>query len=352
LSVFIVLFLSVINDTEKTYEKITVYGLGNFGLAMMSHIDRAVGDEVELSAYARGCNTVDYIREHGRHPDKFPDYELPSRFQVTSDSSESIKDADLVVLAIPSAATRIVIDEIAGSLKPGATLLNTSKALDVHTGRRLSEVYGKKLNGFDYDYALLAGGTIDKDLFDRQPLGADVASKRLIVAQNISRLLSTPSLSVTPTNDLVGVEFASAMKNVVSVISGFVQGREYDQGTMTYTISKTAGSIGRACVALGAKERTFAIDSQCWGNDMWMSSIGGKTRNQQFGIRLGQGEPVAQALQAMKKEGKTVESVSTVTSLGLYPTIMEVSPVKALHDFIVRGSIDGDEFARRLFSYL
>lgn len=317
----------------------------------MQHIDRVAGDDATLRAYVRG-DTAAHIQEHGRHPSKFTDSELSRRFDIVSEPAEAVSGADLVILATPSLSTRSVLEEVGANLKPGVTLLNTAKALDVQTGKRLSEIYADTLVGFDYNYALFAGGTIDRELLDDQPLGADIASEKLEVAQKITQFLSSSSLSLTPTQDLIGVEFASAMKNVISVISGFVQGREYDTGTMTYAISKTAGSIGRACVVMGANERTFAIDSQCWGNDMWMSSIGGKTRNQQFGIRLGRGETVDEALEGMKSEGKTVESVSTVASLGLYPTLMEVSPVKALHDFIVTRKINGDAFAERLFSYL
>lgn len=334
------------------FENITVYGLGYFGLAFMQHVDRVAQDEADLRAYVRGNGAATHIQEHGRHPQKFTDSELSRRFNVVSNPEEAVEGADLVVMATPSSSTRDVLDEIAPSLRPGVTILNTAKALDIQTGRRLSEVYAEILGDFDYNYALFAGGTIDRELLDDQPLGADVASERVSVAQKLAQFLSTSNLSLTPTHDLMGVEMASAMKNVISVVSGFVQGREYDTGTMTYAISKTAGSIGRACIAMGALERTFAIDSQCWGNDMWMSSIGGTTRNQQFGIRLGRGETIDEALEGMKQEGKTVESVSTVGSLGLYPTLMEVSPVKSLHDFIVTRKIDGDAFAERLFSYL
>jgi glycerol-3-phosphate dehydrogenase (NAD(P)+) len=194
-------------------------------------------------------------------------------------------------------------------------LLNTAKALDTETGSRLSHVCELELPGLDYTFAMLAGGTIAAYLFRHEPLGADVACEDAEVAEWLAELLSSDNLTVYPTTDLVGVEYASAFKNVVSILAGIINGMGYSYGSETHVITRAAHEIELiATKVYGARPETFSMHSQCWGNDLWMSCTGG-TRNREFGVHLGKGMSVDATLKRMAGERKTVEGVQTLRTL-------------------------------------
>lgn len=330
------------------FERVSVIGLGYFGIAFLEHLGRINDGSFSVVAHARDQEQVEALKSTGSHPAKFSDHKLPDSFEYTHNACEAVNESDLVLLSTPSSSTRDILRPIRGALRPKVTILNTAKALDSETGRRLSEVVEDELVGVEYDYALFAGGTIADEFLNDQPLGANVASSDKGVADRLASFLSSKNLYIDSTEDLFGVELASAMKNVVSVAAGVAQGKGYNIGTETYVISRVAGEIGRVCVQMGASADTFSIASQCWGNDMLMSAIG-PTRNRAFGVLLGQGLNPDEALAVMSRQNKTVESVSTISSFQHRPEFLEVPALKILYRCLVAQEVSVDEMARQLF---
>ncbi len=337
--------VSVTQQERDPIQTVSVYGLGYFGGAFLSQVDRVNDGSLDVIAYSHNGDEVAGLLENGSHP-KFPGQELPENVLYTNDPEEAVDKADLLIMATPSSTTRDVLRTIKGNLSPGVILLNTAKALDVETGERLSKVYERELTQ-EYEYALFAGGTIAAHFFDDQPLGADIASENVSVAKQLAALLTTDNLYVNPTDDLYGVEMASALKNVVSVAAGIARGSEFDYGTETRIISVLAGKIGEVCVKTGARPDTFSIGSQCWGNDMFMSATG-NTRNRNFGALIGQGSSVKLSLETMAERGKTVESVSTLRSLATHPELLEIPGLRILYELIVQESISSKDAREQL----
>jgi len=294
--------------------KIGIYGLGQFGYALLKHLDVHNQGRYQLHAYARNQELLSYLRQHRRHLHFHKKVEVSSTVVFDSDLASFVDDADIVILAVKSDAIREVLIQLNSFLKSNVILLNTAKAL-AEEGRIISDVVYDVLSSKKYYYAIFAGGTIASDLFQQEPLGADVACESLDVAESLVNILHSGNLSVYPSTDVVGVEYASAFKNVISILSGIVKGMGFSYGSQTHAISRTAYEVERLVVReLGGKPETFFMNSQCWGNDMWMSCTG-ETRNRQFGMLLGQGQSVDTALAEMNRQYKEVEGVKTVQVL-------------------------------------
>jgi len=316
-------------------KKISIYGLGNFGYAILKHLDSKDNKDFSLHGYDRNKKLMNHLRRNHKHLYFHKSIKVSKLIRFDKSVKELMENCDMLILAINSDSTREVLRKIKNHINKKLVIVNTAKALDYQTGKRISQVIRKELNRIDYDYALLAGGTIAKDLFSHEPLGIDVACENKQILQKLVQIFQASNLTVYPTTDLIGVEYASAFKNIISILAGIIKGMNFSYGSETHIISRSAHEIEKIVLKnLGGKSKTFGIQSQCWGNDLWMSSTG-NTRNREFGILLGQGMAVDEAIRKMKKEEKTIEGLKTIQALGNIRALRNYPLTNFLYEFIV-----------------
>ncbi len=321
-------------------KNIAIYGVGAFGYAILKHLDNKQDSTLQLIGYDHLPEVAESLTTKRTHPFFHTTTSISESPVFVTTPEELLRDAAIVVLAVSSDSSRDVARTIKAHARPGVIIVNIAKALDKKTGKRISEVIAEELASFDYRYAALAGGTTADDFFHHEPLGVDIASPDKATGNELKQLFTSDNLDITTTDDLLGVEYASALKNVVSILAGIVHGLGFSYGSETHIISVTAGSIGRVCVEqLGAQPETFSIASQSWGNDMWMSCTG-NTRNRAFGELLGKGKPANEALAEMRKDRKLVEGVNTLQIIDQLPALKEITAIQLLHELIIDQTID------------
>ncbi len=316
--------------------KISVYGLGQFGYALLRHLEKNLTDGNVLYGYDYRPSVVQHFKKTGEHPFLYPGYKIKSTTNISSFPRRILEQADIVILSVPSSSTLDIIPELQDYAKDNVILVNTAKALDYETGKRLSLLYEDNLHKIIYKYCLFAGGTIASDLFNTQILGAVIASEDLETANHARFILESDHLRLHTTTDLKGTEYASAFKNVISIMTGIIHGKGYSYGSETYILSKIAGEVENLIIReLGGERETFSISSQSWGNDMFMSATG-NTRNRQFGILLGKGMSTEEALLEMEKEKKTVEGIKTLEAIGKITELSKHPLLEYLHGTIIK----------------
>ncbi len=298
----------------KNFKKVAVIGAGNFGFALTSHLDRQKEDGLEIALYDHRQETVDYIKKHRVHPRFYPTVSLSTRVAVTHDYAELMAETDIVILAMVSTALESVLDEIKPLIKKPTIVMSIMKALDDDTGSVLSMVIEKKLAELPVTTAVLVGGTTGEELTQEQYLGMTLASRDIEVARALAPVFANEYIQVQTSTDILGSQYASSLKNLISLVVGVVAGLGFSYGTQTHALSLTAAECENLAVELGADHQTFSFASQCWGNDMVMSATG-KTRNRALGELLGQGMLFSEAVAKMKAEGKTAESANTLVIL-------------------------------------
>jgi glycerol-3-phosphate dehydrogenase (NAD(P)+) len=320
--------------------RLAIYGIGNFGYAWVKHFDAMSDDSIEVVAYDRDPTVVESLRSSRTHPFLHKGVTLSDRVTFASTPEELVSGADVVLLSVTSDATREVISSMCPHLSDGVTLVNTAKALDNKTGAPLSTIVSESMGDTPYTYALLSGGTIAADLFAQEPLGIDLACADTTCASDLVTLFTSSNLRVYQSQDLSGVEYAGALKNVIAILAGIIHGMGFSYGSETHVISRCAGEIQDLVTThLGGSPATFDMSSQCWGNDLWMSCTG-NTRNRAFGVLLGQGKSISQALAEMAAQHKTVEGVRTIAVLDTLEGISNYPLLHFLYQYIEKESVD------------
>lgn len=317
---------------------VSIYGIGNFGYAFLKHLDNKNDGSYKLTAYDRNPSRVEYLKANHSHPFLHKDTKLSDNITFVDDTNQLLDNCDIVLLAVPSTATREVMRIIRSRITRPIIIINTAKSLDKDSGKGLSAIAEEELMGANYSYALLAGGTIAGDLFKHEPLGADIACKDPSSLPVLKELFQSGTLHINTTLDLIGVEYAAAFKNIVSILAGVINGMGLSYGAETHIISRTAQMIGDVCInKLGAMPSTFSIGSQSWGNDMWMSCTG-NTRNREFGRLVGGGMSATHALEKMASANKLVEGVNTLRVITNVQDIYEIPLIKLLYEVTIQGS--------------
>lgn len=298
--------------------KISIFGIGNFGFAILKHLDNKQlvynHKYFELYAHDRNNRLIENLNKNKKHLLHHKNIRIGDTIVFTKDIHQLIANTDILILAVTSDAIREVISKLKYFINKDLIILNTAKALDKRTGKRCSEIIKDELIGIKYNcfLAMLSGGTIAEDLFNHEPLGVDIASSDETTLKILKNIFISSNLNVYTTNDLIGVEYASAFKNVLSIFSGIVEGLGFSYGSRTHMISRASKEIKTLVVdKLGGLESTFSIESQCWGNDMWMSCTG-NTRNREFGILIGKNVNPKDVYMEMKRNNKAIEGMNTV----------------------------------------
>ena len=314
--------------------KVGLIGAGNFGFALMYHLDRKQDDNLSLCLYDRNPETVAHIQRTHTHPRYFPTVELSEKVVVTDDLSVLMTDCQVLILAMVSTATTSIIDQIRSLITSPLTIVSVMKALDQQTGRPLTDTISQAVTDLPVTLAVLAGGTTGTELTQEQYLGATLACTNDNQAPFLADIISSPYLRLQLSHDVLGVQYAGSLKNLISVLVGLVTALGFSYGTQTHVLSLAASECERLAVSLGADRQTFSFASQCWGNDMVMSATNSATRNHQFGLLLGQGHRYQEAVDQMAAAHKTAESVHTIAIL---PSIADLDTYPLLH-FLVQLS--------------
>lgn len=307
--------------------KVGIIGTGMFGFAFARYLGRKYlkDKKVAIVSYDKNAELIEHLKKHRIHLYHFKNKKLPPNVSLTNDKRKALENADIVILAVPSQAIRGVAREIKDKLENGVIIVNTAKALEIGTAKTFSEVIKEELADVPIKIAKLSGGTFAIDIVNEAPLGADIACEDPTVLEKLQKFLHTSLLRVYGNTDLVGVEYAGAFKNVIAILAGIINGLGLPYGSETHMISRAAKEGKEIAVVLGAEPHTFSMESQCWGNDLWMSCTG-KSRNREFGRLIGSGLSPKEALRKMEEQHKIVEGYYTVRVM---PLLRKKAGIKA-----------------------
>jgi len=298
--------------------KISIYGIGNFGFALLKHLSskKDFGVNFSISAYDENEKLMGYLQKNRTHLLHHKDIKISNQITLSENPQGLINDTDIIILAVTSDSLPQIAKKIKRYANKKIIIVNTAKALDPKTGMRPSKIICRHLPAESYSsIAMLAGGTVAGDLLFDSPLGVDIAATHRSDLARLKNIFESDNLHVYTSLDITGVEYAATLKSVVAILAGIARGLQFTYGAQTYLISRAAGEVENLVVKkLGGKKSTFSMKNQSWGNDLWMSCTT-NTRNRQFGILIGKGYSAKSALQKMRRRNQTVEGINTVEAL-------------------------------------
>jgi glycerol-3-phosphate dehydrogenase (NAD(P)+) len=288
--------------------RIAVLGGGSWGTALAAHLRRS-GHDVRL--WMRDAGLAEAIRTEARSPEYLPGVLLPEGIAATTDLGRAAGDAEAVLVVIPSAFCREVYRRLPGLVPPGTLLVSATKGIEIDTLSRMSEVAAAEAPGFPI--AVISGPSFALEVAQEQPTAVVVASTRSNAAEALQLALSSRTFRAYVSDDLVGVELAGALKNVIAIAAGIINGLGYGNNTVAALLTRGLAEITRLCVALGGRADTLA--GLAGLGDLVLTSTGGLSRNRSLGQSLGRGRSLEEALRETRMVAEGVRTTLAACAL-------------------------------------
>lgn len=287
--------------------RVTILGSGQWGTALAQVLIDA-GNDVLI--WGRNEEVVAEINQSHTNSKSLPELRLPDSLQATADISVALKDASVVVLAVPAQSLRKNLMEWRPYFPSHVPIISSLKGIEIGTMMRMSEVISDVLNVTAEQISILTGPNLAKEVVLRQPVGAVAASHSQEFADATAHLFSAPYFRVYTSTDVVGCELAAAAKNVIALAVGMAIGMGFGENTQSLVITRGLNELTRLGMARGAKPLTFV--GLAGVGDLLATCGSPLSRNRSFGEALGRLGSMEVALASVSS---TVEGVTTASSI-------------------------------------
>ena len=285
----------------KSIKEIAVLGAGSWGATIACHLFKK-GYGLRLWDKPE---EVRRIRKTG-HCQKIKELLIPSGIKLSKSLEETLTGADLVVLAVPSQAMREVCRKVA-VLTKGGYFVSLVKGIENGTLRRMSEVIFQEIKGAKV--TVISGPSHAEEVFRGLPTAVVASSQDITLMKLVQNIFGQARFRVYLNPDLIGVEVAGSLKNIIAIACGVSDGLGLGDNTKAALMTRGLGEISRLGLAMGAKLSTFA--GLAGVGDLIATCTSFHSRNRNLGEALARGKSLEEAL---KKLGMVAEGVPTAKS--------------------------------------
>jgi len=296
------------------------------------HLAR-VGHDVRL--WARDPATVRDIRERRANVVYLPDILLPEGVTPTASLADAVAETELVVCAIPSHGCRTVLRETAPHLERRAILVSATKGLEADTMLRMSEVISQEV-GEGHPVAVLSGPSFALEVAQERPTAVLVASHDTDAMDRVQAEFRGSYFRLYGSDDVVGVELCGALKNVIAIAAGVVEGSGLGHNALAALITRGLAEIARLTTAAGGRRETPSGLSGL--GDLVLTCTGSLSRNRHVGIELARGRHLNEIVAGMKMVAEGVRTTGAALALGTRHGIE--LPIATQMAAVLDGSID------------
>lgn len=320
-----------------------VLGAGSWGTTFAVVLADA---GARVTVCGRDADVVADIAHRHRNERYLPGVELPENLSASTDAAAAVGDAELLVLALPSQVLRATLEPLMPHLRADAILVSLAKGVELGTNRRMSEVLADVAGVTADRVAVVSGPNLAREIAERQPTATVVASVDAAVAERVAAACSTDYFRPYTNTDVVGVEVAGAMKNVIALAVGMAVGLGMGDNSKASLITRGLAETARLGTALGADPQTFA--GLAGMGDLVATCTSPLSRNRTFGEQLGRGLGVAEVVAATRQ---TAEGVGSCRSLRALAQSLAVEvPLTEAVAAVVGGVMRPDDLTRALFA--
>ena len=306
-----------------------VVGGGAWGTAL-ADVLAANGHAVHLWAFER--DVVAAINETHRNPVFLPGFTLNAKLAAHADHAAVLRNAELVIYATPSQHLREICRAGAEHVPASAVVAVASKGIEERTLALMSDVVVQELGR--HEVVAVSGPSFAAEVAARQPTAIVAASVSAHGARLTQEALSSTVFRVYTHDDLIGVELGGALKNVMAVASGIVEGVGLGNNSRAALITRGLAEMTRLGVALGARASTFA--GLAGIGDLVLTCTGALSRNRAVGVELGQGKTLAQALAGKTTVAEGVFTTRSAMALAEREGV-EMPIVRTVHRILFEG---------------
>ncbi|HUJ12468.1 MAG TPA: NAD(P)H-dependent glycerol-3-phosphate dehydrogenase [Thermoanaerobaculia bacterium] len=290
--------------------KFSIIGAGTFGTAMAIVASRC-GNDVLLWSHTR--DVAEGIQRDRINPSYLRGMRLDERIQATSSLEEAARFSDAIFMIVPSHYYRTVLSDLSRHITRRVKVVSGTKGIETDTLDRMSvitsAVLGDRLQGF----AALSGPTFAIETARGDPTAAVVASTDRSLSEEFQHALSCTSFRLYNSSDVVGVELAGSLKNIIAIAAGVLEGLGLGFNTTAALITRGLHEITKLGVALGGRPETFA--GLAGMGDLVLTCTGSLSRNRSVGVALGQGKKLGEILDDTKFVAEGVKTTRAAKQL-------------------------------------
>ncbi|MBI4357326.1 MAG: NAD(P)-dependent glycerol-3-phosphate dehydrogenase [Gammaproteobacteria bacterium] len=279
---------------------ILIIGAGSWGTALAFHLANN-GEPVRL--WGHSSSHLHDMHNTRRNTLYFPDTILPPAIEICLDLQSALHTTSDIFLAVPSHAFRETLQKIAPLLHQDVRLAWGTKGLDPHSGKCLDSVASDVL-GAAIPLAVLSGPTFAREVLAGQPTAVTIASRNRAFFEDLRKRFQSLSFRVYPSTDLIGVQLAGTIKNILAIAAGVSDGLGYGANTRAALITRGLAEMTRLGLLLGAEKETFM--GLAGIGDLILTATDNQSRNRRFGLFIGQGKS---ADSAAKEVGQVIEGI-------------------------------------------
>uniref|UniRef100_A0A0D3GNU7 Glycerol-3-phosphate dehydrogenase [NAD(+)] n=1 Tax=Oryza barthii TaxID=65489 RepID=A0A0D3GNU7_9ORYZ len=315
------------SDVVETTRKVVVLGGGSFGTAMAAQVAAKKAD-LEVSMLLRDdlvCRSINHSHINW----------LPENITATTSASDALAGADFCFHAVPVFRTvhykslfsamgvpfplvtlefsSSFLEGISTHVDPKLPFISLSKGLELNTLRTMSQIIPQALGNPRQPFIVLSGPSFAVELMNKLPTAMVVASKDKKLAAAVQQLLASPNLRISTSNDVTGVEIAGALKNVLAIAAGIVEGMHLGNNCMAALVAQGCSEIRWLATKMGAKPTT--LSGLSGSGDIMLTCFVNLSRNRNVGLHLGSGEKLDEIMNSMNQVAEGVSTAGAVIAL-------------------------------------
>jgi glycerol-3-phosphate dehydrogenase (NAD(P)+) len=322
-------------------KRIAVIGAGAWGTALATVAERA---GASVSLWARDPVLAETINRQHENPSYLPGIPLAATITATSNAAAALAGADAVLLVVPAQFLRAILQTCAPHVTPAAPLLLCAKGIEAESLKTMSEIAAEIMPAAAI--AVLSGPSFAAEVARGLPAAVTIASRDRAVAQSFVAALGTARFRPYLSGDPIGVEIGGAVKNVLAIACGIIEGRGLGDNARAALITRGLAEMVRLGLAKGAAPDTFRGLSGL--GDLVLTCTAGQSRNYTLGLALGRGASLASALSARRAVVEGVATAAAVTRLS--DRLGIEMPITAAVDGVLHRGMAIDMMIERLLS--
>lgn len=289
-------------------ERVVVIGAGSWGTALSLVL---ASNNHDVTIWDRDSKKAKEIQETRENKIFLPNVKLPSNIKITSDSKNLLKDVKYVVFSVPAQALRSVIAKFADDIKENMILINTAKGIEVTTGLRLSNVIKDEIKGkYHKNICVLSGPTHAEEVALNYPT-AIVAAGNNEITEKVQKLFSTSTFRVYRNRDIAGVELSGALKNIMAIGAGIIDGIGYGDNTKAALMTRGLAEIKKYAMNV-ARVIPMTFEGLSGMGDLIVTCSSRHSRNRHVGEALGRGQKLDEIIKSMNMVAEGVATTRAV----------------------------------------
>lgn len=309
---------------------ITILGSGAYGIALSSMF---LENNCNITIWTKSNEELEMLIKERCNKKVLPDYKISDKIVFTTDLEKSITNANVIVIAIPVKYVTNTVLELKKYYKKNQHICVASKGIEQGSCLFIPSIIKKHIK--TKKICVISGGTFAVDMIKKVPLGLSLASKNKSTIDIMKKTLQNDYLKLIPTNDIFGVEMYGAIKNVIAIASGIIDGMNFPESTKSMFITKALNDVVELIYDMGGNKKTILTYAGI--GDLLLTCNSIKSRNYSFGRMIG--EKVDNNIIEDYKSNTTIEGLYTLKSLYdlIHSKKKKMPIINIIYDIVYKG---------------